>query len=101
MFKFETISRFLNDVLTEPDGVTYCVIRVAFGTLTFALIACEIYSIFRGNPFNAIEFGTGASSLLVSGGAGVGFKTRLGSDAPPCPPVCDPAPGDATQKPQE
>lgn len=78
----ELIKKFFKDMLTEGDGKSFCVVRVSFFITLLSFIAYAFYSVFTSHSFDLIGFGTGASALLGSGGAGVGLKSKLGGDAP-------------------
>jgi hypothetical protein len=81
-FMKELIKKFFKDMLSEKDGKSYCVIRVSFLFALVSFVFYAFYSVFTSRSFDLIGFGTGASALLGSGGAGVGLKSKLGGDAP-------------------
>ena len=69
--------KFLNDIITENDGVTVCPGRLSLilGVLVFVCLA--IYSvIWLGKEFNGTEFGTGYGGLVGGGLAGIWAKSK-------------------------
>lgn len=78
-----TIKIMIFDCLTEPDNKTYCPVRLSFCLSIISAIVLCFYSIYKGNPFDVLAFCTGISALIAAGGAGIGMKTKLGSDSSP------------------
>jgi hypothetical protein len=69
--------KFIKNLLTEADGRTWDVFRIAFlfGVLSFLTFAA--WAVFQTGAFDMTSFGMGFSSMFAAGGAGVGVKSKL------------------------
>lgn len=77
-----SIKSFLNDLATTRDGVSFDPIRVG-GMLTgavFLILAAYNVVVLR-QPFDALNFGSGAAALFAGMGLGIGAKARDEPDA--------------------
>ena len=79
---FKHIQSFLNDLVTTRDGVSFDPIRVGgivtgvvfLGLATFHVVVLR-------QPFDALNFGSGAAALFAGMGAGIGLKRNDEPDA--------------------
>ena len=69
------LKKFLNQIFTEPDNTTFCIVKIGAGlTVFFALFTAGYHNIYLGEQFNMQDFGTGMG--LVFGGAGVALGLK-------------------------
>lgn len=67
--------RFIKDLFTCKDGVSFDVGRVLWVATVLSLIGFEGYSIvWHSQPFDALQFASGAAAALAGGGAALGMK---------------------------
>lgn len=66
--------KFLQDILTEDDGKTYCIARISvlLGVLTLCLIG--VINIYHGLIVDFSQFGIGFGAILGGGGVCIGGK---------------------------
>lgn len=78
----DRIKTFLNDLATTRDGVSFDPIRVG-GMITGAVfLGLAIYHVVvLRQPFDALNFGSGAAALFAGMGAGIGMKRNDEPDA--------------------
>lgn len=74
-------SGVLKDLLGTVDNKSFELGRVLWAIGVVALIGYQGFAIYKGQPFNAIEFGTGFASLLLAGGFGVAAKDKARTEA--------------------
>lgn len=73
-----TITKFINDQLTEDDKGTYCPVRC------FGVAGAGSFIVFQGwhtiisGTFDAIQFGTGFAAITAALGTAIGVKAKLG-----------------------
>ena len=66
--------KFIQDCFTTSDGLSWDIGRVLWALSVLTFLGCAIFSIAKGQLWNAVEFGTGAGLVLAGGGAALGFK---------------------------
>ncbi len=72
---FVTIKKFINDTLTEPDGKTFCFVRVfAFIGGHYAIFAHAWSTFVQHVPFDFQAFSIGLGAMLATIGAALGMK---------------------------
>jgi hypothetical protein len=76
------IKTMIKQSFTGADNATIDIGRILWvlGGLTF--LCCAIYSIYKGQNWDAVAFGTGFGAVLAGGGAALGFKK--GTEPPAC-----------------
>lgn len=79
---FKHIQSFLNDLVTTRDGVSFDPIRVG-GIVTGVvfLSLATFHVVVLRQPFDALNFGSGAAALFAGMGAGIGLKRNDEPDA--------------------
>ena len=76
------IKSFLNDLATTRDGVTYDVIRVGGMLAGAVFLALATYNVVGlRQPFDAMNFGSGAAALFAGMGVGIAAKAKDEPDA--------------------
>ena len=68
------MSKFIKDCFTTHDGITWDIGRLLWAMSVITFLGCAIYSIYQGQHWSAVEYGTGAGLCLAGGGAALGFK---------------------------
>ena len=79
------MKKFFVNLLTESDGRTWDVFRIAFFVGILAFLAFAAWSVFKTGTFDMTSFGMGFSSMFAAGGAGVGVKSKLEGPATDIP----------------
>ncbi len=69
--------KFLNDLLTESDGISFCPARLLWIIGVLAFIALSFYAVFHGKEFDPQNWGLGYGGLLAGGGVGVAQKGKV------------------------
>ena len=70
------LKALIKDILTAKDGESYDIGRVLWIIGALSFIGLSIYDIYRGNPFNPLNWGTGFGGIMGGGGAAIGLKSR-------------------------
>lgn len=73
---FNLLKIIIKHCATGIDGETYDVIRILFIISVIVGIGLEIYSVISKAKFDIQAYGLGIGSLLVTCGAGIGFKAK-------------------------
>lgn len=71
------MSKFIQDIITESDGVSFCPLRLLLIIGAIAFIALTALSVLHGAIFSYQEYGTGYGTLLGAGGAGIFAKGKV------------------------
>lgn len=66
----------IRDCITGIDGVTVDPARLYLLIGVIVFLFATIYAIYKGQPWNAQDFGTGFGLLLAAGGAGIAMKAN-------------------------
>lgn len=71
-----SLKNIVSDCITGIDGKTVDPARLflLLGVLVF--LGNAVYAIYKGQPWNAQDFGTGFGLLLAAGGAGIALKSH-------------------------
>lgn len=70
------IKKVIHDCLTGVDGNTYDPARVYGGMAVNVFLLNSMYAIYRGQPWGAVDFGTGFGLLMAGFGAAVAWKSQ-------------------------
>lgn len=70
--------KFIKDILTENDGITWCGARVAAFLALFSFIGLAGYDYYIHQIFHIAEYGSGLMSVLGGAGALIGAKQFSG-----------------------
>jgi len=74
--------RALRDLVTTKAD-DFDVIRVGMLVVGFALVLFAGWAtVINKQPFDALQFGSGAAALFAGGGVGIGAKVKDEGDAP-------------------
>jgi hypothetical protein len=71
------MKKFFVNLLTEADGRTWDVFRIAFMFGVLSFLAFAAWAVFKTGTFDMTSFGAGFSAMFAAGGAGVGVKSKL------------------------
>ena len=63
------LNKFIRDLFTEDDGVSWCYARVSSFIALVAYLANATYSVYLGHTLDLSAFGTGLAAVLAGGGA--------------------------------
>jgi hypothetical protein len=74
--KLMDIKLFIKHIFTGKDNATFDVGRLLWALGVLVFLGISIYSVAKGNPFNAIDYGAGFGGLLAGGGAGLSLKAK-------------------------
>lgn len=74
---FGAFSKVVRDMFTEPDGISWDVMRVLLVTGCFSTIVIALVSAFKSGSFSAADFGAGYGGLMAAGGAGMGVRAKF------------------------
>ena len=66
--------KFIKDILTENDNITYCFSRVASFTGVLSYISAASFMLYHGSSFSLSEYATGFATLLAGAGAVIALK---------------------------
>lgn len=66
----------LLDAITGKDNATLDMGRILWAGFCVALAGSEFWSLYRGQPFDAMTFASAASALLVAGSGGLALKAH-------------------------
>jgi hypothetical protein len=72
---FSLIKKVIHDCLTGVDGVTYDPARVYGGMAILVFLGNSMYAIYLGQPWGAIDFGTGFGMVIAGFGTAVFMKS--------------------------
>lgn len=70
------MKKILKDWLTGVDGQTYDIGRTLWMLSVLVFLGCAVYAIYKGQAWNAVEYGTGAGLVLAGGGVAIGLKAK-------------------------
>lgn len=70
------IAKVLRGLFTGTDNAEYEMGRFLWFLGVVAVIGYQGYAIYKGQAFNAIEFGTGLGAALGLGGFGIAAKDK-------------------------
>jgi hypothetical protein len=73
---FSLIKKVIRDCLTGVDGVTYDPARVYGALAILVFLGNSMYAIYLGQPWGAIDFGTGFGLVMAGFGAAVAMKAQ-------------------------
>jgi hypothetical protein len=68
--------QFFRTVFTGTDNQSYDIARVVWGISALAFLSFEAFVIFRGAPFNPMEFAGALSALSIGHGATLKIKSE-------------------------
>jgi len=68
--------KLIKDILTGIDGRTYDAARVYLVPGVLLFLGLTGYAVFKGQPWNPVEFGTGFGVLLAGAGAAIKLKEK-------------------------
>lgn len=77
MKKTFKVSSLLKDTLTEKDGKSYDVTRVAFFVMSLTYCAALLYHTLHTGEFNSMDAGIGMGAILGGGGGGVAIRAKM------------------------
>ena len=66
--------KVFKDWFTGKDSESYDIGRFLWFMSVMVFLGCAIFAIYKGQPWNAIEYGTGLGLVLAAGGAAIGMK---------------------------
>ena len=66
--------KLLRDWFTGVDGQTYDLGRALWALGVMVFLGATVYSIYKGQTFDAIAYGTGFGAVLAAGGAALWMK---------------------------
>lgn len=69
-----TIKKFINDLITEDDGVTYCISRVIALTSVGSYISGASLMLYKCQPLLLTDFANGFAILMAGAGALIALK---------------------------
>jgi hypothetical protein len=69
------IRKVISDCMTGIDGQTFDPARVYSGLAVMVFLFNSMYAIYRGQPWGAVDFGTGFGLLIAGFGAAVALKS--------------------------
>lgn len=72
--------KFLRDLFTGKDGVTFDLGRVLWATVAAGFMALSGWAAWRGGAFDPIAWAAGAGAILAAGGAALGLKSHTEPD---------------------
>ena len=66
--------KFLKDWFTEPDNVTYCLVKAIAASGSVVFFVCSIIHVVNNKQFDFTSFGVGLGSIMTGAGAGMFMK---------------------------
>lgn len=66
--------KFITDLFTEDDGITYCFARVASGVGIISYIGNAGYMLYHVGSISLTDFATGFATILAGAGAVIAAK---------------------------
>lgn len=66
--------KFIRDLFTEDDGVSWCYARVSSFIALVSYLTNATYSVYLGHTLDLSAFGTGLAAVLTGGAAIIGLK---------------------------
>lgn len=76
------IGKFIKDILTERDGMTYDINRTVLLSSFISYVSFTAWHIHQGGSFDYTAWGTGLAAILGAGGAAIGFKLSSEQSSP-------------------
>ena len=73
--------KFLRDILTEKDGLTYCLVRVTALFSSITGLGLTGWSVFKTGAFDFKAFCEGVAVMLAATGAAIGVKAATKAEA--------------------
>ncbi len=69
--------KFLKDLFTESDGVSFCPARLLWIIGSLSFISLSFVAVWHGKDFNAQDWGLGYGGLLAGGGGAIALKGKV------------------------
>ena len=66
--------KFINDILTENDNITYCFSRISASIGVISYVSAATYMLIHGSGFTLSEYATGFATILAGAGAVIALK---------------------------
>lgn len=66
--------KLLRDWFTGIDGKTYDLGRALWALGVLVFLGATVYAIYKGQPWDAVAYGTGFGAVLAAGGAALWLK---------------------------
>lgn len=70
----------MKQMFTGKDNATLDIGRVLWAQISVGYMFLSGYSVYNGNAFDAVAWGTGAAAILGAGGAALGLKSNTEPD---------------------
>ncbi len=70
------MKKIFKDWLTGIDGQTYDMARFLWALTVLVFLGCALYAIYKGQAWDAVQYGTGAGLVLAGGGVAIGMKAK-------------------------
>ena len=71
----EEFKKHVLNTFTGRDNQTLDIGRVLWAVGCLVFFVLSIHSTFKGQPFDAVAWGSGFAAVLAGGGAALGFKS--------------------------
>ncbi|MEN6623547.1 MAG: amino acid ABC transporter substrate-binding protein [Smithella sp.] len=75
-----SLIKIFNQMFTGKDNRTIDIGRVLWAQISVGYMFLSGYSVYNGNDFDAVAWGTGAAAILGAGGAALGLKSNTEPD---------------------
>lgn len=75
------IRKLLHNWFTGTNNVEYELGRALWALSFLAMIIYQGYAIYKGQTFDALQFGGGVGAILAAGGMGVAVKDKARASA--------------------
>jgi hypothetical protein len=75
-----TFKEILLHTFTGRDNSTIDIGRIIWMLGALSFLGCAFYSIYKGQTWNAVEFGTGFGAVLAAGGVAIRIKADTEPD---------------------
>jgi hypothetical protein len=72
--------KFLRDLFTEPDNITWCLVKVMAGSGIVVFLLCSILHVYLNKTFDYLAFGGGIAALIGGSGLGMSLKKDTPND---------------------
>lgn len=66
--------KFIKDLLTENDNITYCFSRVSSSIGVVSYVTSAFYLLLHTNSMSLTEYATGFATILAGAGAVIALK---------------------------
>jgi ABC-type phosphate/phosphonate transport system permease subunit len=66
--------KFIRDLFTEDDGVSWCLAKVSAFIALVSYLSNATYSVYLGHTLDLSAFGTGLAAVLAGGAALIAAK---------------------------